>query len=112
MKRLVYSAILIAGICGQADARDVLTVQGGVVCLSPFRLSEGIAASNRGDPKWASEVGCIRLKGGLKGVVIGPITTIYRPLQVRIFGENDQAGTFWGYADAFSTPKGGKLLKY
>ena len=114
---MVVKAALIAAaalsISGQANARDadILTVAGGVVCLSPFKLSEAIKASNRGDSKWVTELGCVTLAENHKAILINQYAGLADPWQVRLQFENGTAVTAWGYAPSFKTKSGRPFWK-
>ena len=86
-----------------------MTTDGGVVCFSPFKLSEAIVAANRGDGRWLRELGCVHTRAGVKGVLITPNAAPAEPWQVRLMPEGGQAATVWGYAPSFQTRSGRKF---
>lgn len=92
--------------------KDMLTVEGGVVCISPFRLREGIAAVNQGDKKWTEELGCVRLRDGVRALRIRSDEGLLDPWQVRLMPEGYDAVTVWGYVNSFTTTGGKKLSPY
>lgn len=109
MRTTLTAAILAVSLVGAtAGERDILTAEGGIVCFSPYRLSEGIAAAKKGDTAWMQEIGCLITKGGISALLITPP---HMPLdewwQVRVMPEGGPAATVWGYAQAF-TNKAGK----
>jgi len=107
----ISSAAFIAwaAFCGVSSARpaEVQTVDGGVVCLRPFELREGIVAANRNDQAWLRELGCVRLSGGIRAVLIDPNAAPAAPWQVRLYPPGKPDGiTGWGYAPSFQTRDG------
>lgn len=91
-----------------AGSDEILTVDGGVACLSPYRLSEGIAAANKGDNAWMAEKGCLRLKGDLPATKINLAAKIGKLdewWQVRVHAPNGGV-TVWAYAQSFKTVAG------
>ena len=105
-----WMVLALSVISTNALARDAeaLTVEGGVVCLSPLKLKEGIIAANRGDLKWVSELGCIRLRKNFKVILIDREKPLGVPWQVRITNEGGSAVTAWGYARSFKSRSGTK----
>lgn len=100
--------LILAGTTSAAFAAepDVLTVGGGVVCLSPFKLSEGIVASNRGDSNWVKELGCVTLADGHRAIIVRKGSDWASPWQVRLTFENGTAVTGYGFSASFKTLNG------
>lgn len=101
-------ALISQALSASAWERDVLTIQGAVFCTSPFKLSEGITAANRGDEKWMKEIGCYKVKADIPVVLITPLLDYARPLQARLL-LGDEAYTIWAFSSEFKTKKGGRL---
>lgn len=91
---------------------EVRTVDGGVVCQSPLRLSEAIKAANRGDDAWNASIGCTRIRGGIKAIRINPYAGLADPWQIRLMPDDAPAVTVWGYAPTFQTISGKKIWPY
>lgn len=106
---VVIAMLFSAGSASVAAEREIRAVEGGVVCFSPHRLREGIVAANRGDDKWAGELGCVRLRAGVPGLLISPYLRPAQPLQVRLMPVGGEAATVWGYSVSFTTKSGAKL---
>lgn len=110
MRLVAAAAIALMSQASFASAweRDALTIQGAVICTSPFKLSEGITAANRDDEKWMKEIGCFRVKANIPVVLITPLLDFARPLQARLM-LGDDAFTVWAFSSEFKTKKGAKL---
>lgn len=107
LKSILVALFLMPVTIAFGRPSEVMTVEGGVVCFSPFNLRQGIVAANHNDQKWLREIGCVKMRGGIRTILIDPNAGLGEPWQVRLYPGKDSDGvTGWGYAPSFQTKAG------
>ncbi len=102
------SALTASVVTSLARDQEAYTVEGGVICFSPFQIKQAHVAAKNGDIEWLKSIGCIPTKDGIKVILIDKDAPLGRDWQVRIFPDGAPAHTVGGDSSSFTSTQGGK----
>ena len=107
--RCVLPIAIVIGLAllhARAGDLDTRTVDGAILCATPFQLRKAIVAAHRDEAQRVWQLGCMRAGRGIKVIFSDAIAPPYGPWQVQLVPDGGPNLMMWGYATSFTAHPG------